>query len=72
MLYQTGELEWQGFDEQNAIWGEFKMHFTQAYATAGSNAPNGYHQVSNNMEEDDSLDSITQSIAGIQLANNAQ
>ena len=40
-LYQTAELEWQGFDEQNATWGKFKMHFTQAYEAAGGNAPNG-------------------------------
>ena len=71
-LYQTVELEWQGFDKENHKWGEFKMHFTQAYEAAGGNAPNGYHGVSNTMEDDDSLGSITQSIVGIQLANNAQ
>ena len=48
------------------------MHFTQAHEAAGGNAPNGYHGASNTMEDDDSLGSITQSIAGIQLANNAQ
>ena len=48
-LYQTAELEWQGFDEQNATWGEFKLHFTQAYDAAGGNAPNGYHGASNTM-----------------------
>ena len=48
------------------------MHFTQAYEAAGGNVPNGYHGASNTMEDDDSLGSITQSIAGIQLANNAQ
>ena len=71
-LYQTAELEWQGFETMNQNWGEFKLHFTQAYEAAGGNAPNGYHGASNTMEDDDSLGSITQSIAGIQLANNAQ
>ena len=71
-LYQTAKLEWQGFDKENHTWGELKMHFTQAYEAAGGNAPNGYHGASNTMEDDDRLGSITQSIAGIQLANNAQ
>ena len=71
-LYQTAELEWQGFAEESSIWAEFKLHFTQVYEAAGGNTLNGYHGASNAMGDDVSLGSITQSIAGIQLANNAQ
>jgi hypothetical protein len=71
-LYQTAELEWIGFDEENKTWSEFKLHFTQAYEAAGSNAPNGYHGSNNTMEDDDSIGSITESLVNMQLVNNTQ
>lgn len=75
-LYQTAMLEWNGFDPANKTWPELKSHFSEAYeihlATALDTAGGaGYHGMNNAEGDDDSLGSIQQSLAGIQLANNA-
>ena len=74
-LYTTAVLEWNGFDLANKTWPQFKEHFAEAYeircATgAGTAATHGY---ANNTidDDDDSIDTIKDSLNNIQLANNA-
>ena len=71
-LYQTTELEWTQFNEENKTLSEFKMNSIQAYKAVGGNPFNGYHGASNTLEDDDSLGSITESLANIQMVNNTQ
>jgi len=73
-LYTTAVLEWNGFDLANKTWPQFKEHFAEAYeircATgAGTAAAHGY---ANNTidDDDDSIDTIKDSLNNIQLANN--
>ena len=75
-LYSMAILEWNGFDPANQNWGELKTHFTEAYdlhlrSAGGTARQAGYHGVNNAEEDDDSINSIQNSIANIQLANNA-
>jgi len=73
-LYQTALLEWNGFAEANQTWPELKSHFTEAYEiqlTTGAGQA-GYHSMNSaEAADDDSFHSIQQSVANIQMANNA-
>ena len=64
-LYSIAVLEWNGFDEANQIWSEFKSHFLEAYdirLQSGAETANVYHGAANvydNEDDDDSVGSIT-------------
>jgi hypothetical protein len=59
-------------DEEHATWGEFKLHFTQAYGSSKGNVPNGYHKASNTIKDYDSLESVTHNFAGNQMTIDVQ
>ena len=74
-LFEIAVLEWNGFDAMNQTWPEFKEHFAEAYDSrlasgAGTASQNGYHNAYNAVD-DDSIGSIKESLAGLQMANNA-
>jgi hypothetical protein len=74
-LYETALLEWQGFDEDNKTWWQLKSHFEEAYeirlaSGQGTAATHGY--VNNTeVQDDDSISTIHESLQSIHLANNA-
>ena len=76
-LYSIVVLEWNGFDEVNQIWSEFKSHFSGAYdirLQSGGETANVYHgavNVYDTADDDDSVGSITQSLTSMHLSNNA-
>jgi hypothetical protein len=77
-LFITAVVEWNGFDDANKSWNEFKAHFTEAFEAHLDSGPTaataGYHGAANvlaNNDNDDSLGSIAGSLAQMQMANNA-
>ena len=79
-LFITAVVEWNGFDELNKTWNEFKAHFTEAYEARLDSGPTaataGYHGAANtnalaNDDDDNSLGSIAGSLAQMQMASNA-
>ena len=77
-LFITAVVEWNGFNDLNKSWNEFKAHFTEAYEARLDSGPTaataGYHGAANalaNDDDDDSLGSIAGSLAQMQMANNA-
>ena len=68
-LYNQAILEWNGFADNQKTWAMLKEHFAKAYELQLGNQNNIYGNTANNAEEvfdeDDSLESITQSIQQI-------
>ena len=74
-VFEITTMEWNGFDEVNKNWYWLKSHFTDAYdiwlgVGAWTAGMTGCHGVAN-VVDNDSLGSITNSIAQIQMANKA-
>jgi hypothetical protein len=77
-LYPTTLLEWNAFDIKIQTWPMLKAHYTEAYnlllTTGGGTARSaGYHgaNATTTEEDDKSMTSITNSIANMHIANNA-
>ena len=78
-LFPIAVLEWNGFDENNKTWPEFKSHFIEAYEiwlTSGAGAAssnNGYHGAANaqdNADDDSITTALADSMQQLQMANN--
>ena len=72
--YEIATQEWAGFGANQKTWHQLNAKFTEAYDRrlsfgAGTAGMAGYHGAAN-VVDDDSLGSITQSIANMQMANN--
>ena len=64
-LYSIAVLKWNGFEEANQIWVDFKSHFAELYdicLQSGGRTTSMYHGMTNAYEtaDDDSVGSITQ------------
>ena len=79
-LYSTAMLKWNAANTVNQTWPEFKQHFVEAYDNrmrtgAGTMGDEGYHGAANvdggDYPDDDSLQSIMQSVQNMHLSNNA-
>ena len=76
-IFITAIVEWNGFDDADKSWNNFKAHFTEAFAARLDSGPTaataGYHGAAMALAEDDdsSLGSIAGSLAQMQMANNA-
>ena len=72
--YELATQEWDEFNADQKTWHQLKAH-SEAYdiclsSGAGTAGMAGYHGAANAMD-DNSLGSINQSIANMQMANNA-
>ena len=75
-LFSQACIEWASFEREDKTWRNLKSHFVEAYEArlqsgAGTATQHGYHGAANAAEDDDSLGTITESLAQIQMANNA-
>ncbi|KAL7483519.1 hypothetical protein ACHAW6_009166 [Cyclotella cf. meneghiniana] len=75
-LYSTMLLEWEGFEANNKIWYELKLHFEEAYGLClasggGTAAAHGYvNNAEEDGDDDDSITTIHESLNSIHQANN--
>ena len=74
-LYLTTLVEWKALELADQSWSEFNAHFTEAYEVclqSGGGGNNPYHGASNvhKIVNNESITTITQSMANIQHANN--
>ena len=74
-LFIQNIVTWNALPPNEKKWANFKTHFAQAYdadlesgATAGAT---GYHEAVAALSNDDSIGSISNSIAQMNMANNA-
>ena len=75
-LYERALLEWQDFADENKTWEQLKLHFEEAYESRlasgqGTAATHGYVNNAEAVDDDDSLNTIQESLNSIHLANNA-
>ena len=74
-LYTIAVQVWSGVPQQDKTWATFEELFVKAYELRLDSSPiaraAGYHGAAHTLSNDDSLGSITGSIAQMQMANNA-
>ena len=73
-VFELATQEWIGLTKQTKTWHQLKAHFTKVYdirltTGPGTTGMTCYHGAAN-VIDDDSLGSITQSIAQMQMTNN--
>ena len=76
-LYRTACMEWEAMDMDQRTCPTLKAHFVEAYKARlhsglETGAQHGYHGAANTTNDNNSLASIANSIAHIQIANSAQ
>ena len=74
-LYLTAVMEWNGLNPARKLWNDFKHHFVAVYELRLGSGPTagaaGYYDAVAALSNNDSLGSISGSLAQMQMANNA-